>query len=231
MNILIEILIILTAALLGAILNRIRGGLRLPKSDKKFPLNKLWLAIAYGLFIGLCFSAEPYISWYRMAFVNGLAMWLGYQMFGWGSYIGALTVGAKPVPEVAFIDEVLDSMKITFNYPGKNTINILQKLKLVSKDLPYDTKQIILKLTDFSRAWGFMGLLFRGLIWSFLLGLPLNSIEIMLTGALMPICYLIPTLLEPYFNKKKETKWAWNWGEYIFGFWLVGSITFILSIL
>ena len=150
--------------------------------------------IFYPLFIGALICTNI------ETFICGaLAAYVGQQIVGWGSYIGSLTCGVKPSPECAMIDEIINELHITF-------------------------KGHKVYLTDYPRAWGFVGLMIRGLIWTFLIGLAMNNINVMLSGVLMPVAYTIPTILLLK-TKYNNTKTAWNIGEWIWGFILT---TFII---
>lgn len=111
----IDVLILTCFVIVGAFLNRVRGGLRIPGTDKRFPICKLWQPIAYGLFLGLYVRVEG-INQVWFGLMNGLTMYLGQQITGWGSYIGSLTGGAEPSPESPAIDE-LPIMQKSEPYP------------------------------------------------------------------------------------------------------------------
>lgn len=66
------------------------------------------------------------------------------------------------------------------------------------------------------RVWGFCGCSLRGLLSSFLLGLLAQSLIVGVSGLLVGVCYLIPTLLL-WYTKWHNTKAAWNIGEYLEG--------------
>ena len=66
------------------------------------------------------------------------------------------------------------------------------------------------------RVWGFCGCSLRGLLSSFLLGLLAQSLIVGVSGLLVGVCYLLPTLLL-WYTKWHNTKAAWNIGEYLEG--------------
>jgi len=163
----------------GAFLNRVRGGLF------DFGGNKLlfpfFLALTAGeLRTGICVFAAAYVG----------------QQFGWGTYIGALYGAAPKQPEVPQIDEIVNSIRITFK--GK-----------------------CVYLSEYPRWWGFAALGLRGLLWSFLVGLAVNSVPVMLCGLLMPVCYMLTGILDSILIKKGG-KTAWNIGEWLWGAVLTG---------
>lgn len=100
---------LIAISLVGAFLNRIRGGLRIPGTNIKFPLNKLWQPVFYGLSMGVfCWYWNLGINCYLFGFVNALCMYIGQQVFGWGNYVGELTNGAKSErDEAEMIDELI----------------------------------------------------------------------------------------------------------------------------
>lgn len=169
----------------GAFLNRVRGGLF------DIPCNKLFYPLFFGV---LCSYAG---GWNVSGFVSGfLACYVGQQIAGWGAYIGALTVGAKPAAECQMIDDIVNAAHISF-------------------------KGRCWYLKDYPRAWGFAALALRGLVWTFLIGLAFQSLAIMASGLLMPVCYLLPTLAL-WYTKHNADKTAWNIGEWLWGFVLTG---------
>lgn len=175
--------------LLGAFLNRIRGGLF------DIPLNKIYFPIYLSILAYFYYNLniEGLVSVF-------LAGYIGQQIIGWGAYIGSLTVGAKPSVENEMIDEIINALRITIDGRTYHVINA-------------------------PRVWGFCGLFLRGLVWTIPLGLAVNSLKVMLCGGLMPVCYLIPTIIL-YKTKYAKTKTAWNIGEYLWGACLTAFMIF-----
>lgn len=174
----------------GAFLNRVRGGLRIPKTNKRFPFCKIWQPIVYGFVMGyMLYKSELDIgvSYYMFGIFNGLSMYLGQQICGWGDYIGEATTGKRTDRKE---NELIDN---------------------------------IIKNIDSPRVYGYCGLALRGLLWTVLLGYPLYNIPLMLSGLLMPICYLIADLIKQS-NDTDQGKNSWNLGEWIFGGYLWGVI-------
>lgn len=119
-----------------------------------------------------------------------IAAYVG-QQFGWGTYIGAL-YGSRPTQaEVPQIDEIVNSVKFTFK--GKTVY-----------------------LSEYPRVWGFAALALRGLMWSFFIGLALQSVPVIVCGVLMPVCYALTGFLDRMVIKKGG-KTAWNLGEWLWG--------------
>lgn len=178
----------LLIALLCAFGFRVRGGLRLPKIDKKFPLNKWWFAVIFSV----CATYLKGWNW-NFFFVMLIASRLSTQLAGWGEYCGcALGVGKpnKIRKDFAEVDEFLD----TFEFKGW-------------------------KLIEHPYIFGITGLTIRGVFLTFIIGLALNSIPFMLSGAGMGIIYYLCGLFARKVLKKKD-KTGWNLSEWAFGFYL-----------
>lgn len=178
--------------ILFALFNRIRGGLRLP-NGKKLPLNKQWINLLFA-----CYGCL-YFSWTVENFIVGyLACWVSFSAFGWGLYISSLLDGGKLNPnlnqyrECELIDDLLYSLRVTFK--GKTVW-----------------------LYEYPRLFGFCGTTLTGLIITFLWGLYLGNLAVMLSGLAMGLCYWLGGLLEKLYALGKS---GWNWGEIIFGAYL-----------
>lgn len=81
----------------------------------------------------------------------------------------------------------------------------------------------LIKNISSPRVYGFCGLSLRGFLWTFLLGLPLYNIWLMLSGLLMGTAYLAATLI-CQLNGTATGKRPWNLGEWIWGGFLWLSI-------
>lgn len=197
-------------SIIDAFLWRVRGGLRMYK-DKKFPLNKLWFAIAFGIEAGL-------LKGWDWAFVitTMIATLFSYQSYGWGEYIGCLLCGSKPYDERSdcdLVDDIVDSLRITIN---------ARDIKIWKFTL--HIPQINWKLSDYPVAWGWLGLSLRGLLLTFFIGLALNSIWFMPTGFAMGTVYW----LGGRFNKLiDDGKYGWKWAEIFFGNYLALCLIFL----
>ena len=177
-------------SLLGALTFRIRGGLRIPHTDKKFPLNKWWFAVFVAL--ATCFLR----GWSVNTFVVMLiAARLSTQLYGCGEYISCVLGDSKPYPERSdcdLVDDIVDNLKVTFH---GHTV----------------------KLSDYPVAWGWLGLSLRGLILTFIIGLALNSIPYMLCGFAMGTVYWLAGKFNKLVD---DGKCGWKWAEIFFGGYL-----------
>lgn len=171
--------------LLGALTFRIRGGLRIPYTYKKFPLNKWWFAVFFAL--GAC---------YLKGWSSGLCLTCliaGYMctaISGWGSYIGALYSG-----------------KVSDDKDDLNITAFVQDV-IFSKFLKKDYKK-------YGKLYGFIALSLRGGLTTFLLGLALNSVPYMFVGLLQGTVYWLGgwTCRHIYDDGKNGWKISeWYWG-------------------
>lgn len=178
---------LIACILLSSLTFRIRGGLRVPFTDKKFPLNKYWFAVCYAI-LACCLT-----DWkLDFALTMAIACLVSTQVYGWGEAVGCLLCGSKPTPERGdcdLIDDILDCAKITIK--GK-----------------------VFMLTDFPKLWGWCWLSLRGLILTFIIGLALNSIPYMFCGLSMGIIYLFGGLFNKIID---DGKYGWKWSEWFFG--------------
>lgn len=176
---------------LGALLNRIRGGLRI--FGKKLPLNKIWFPLYIGALIAVATDGG------FKGFITGfLASYIGQQICGWGKAAGAATTGIINNPdekECEMIDDLLDNLKITIK---GHTIYVKESYPVL---------------------WALLWLALRGLVWTFLIGLSLQSVNYMLCGAAMGIIYCTTGYIcREFFHKMDKT--AWNISEWIYGGWM-----------
>lgn len=172
---------------ISSFLWRVRGGLRF--CGNKAPMNKIWYAIAFA-----CYGCL-YFSWTVENFTIGyLACWSSYQLYGWGLYIGRLLAGGPLKPnlvqyrECELIDDLLYPLHITLK----------------------GTKYY---LYQYPRLFGFLGTTLTGLIITFLWGLFLGNLTVMLSGLAMGGCYWLGGQIEKLYPLGKS---GWNWGEWIF---------------
>ena len=158
--------------------------------DKKYPLNKLWFAVAYGIEAGLLKGWD-----WSLVITTMIATYVSYQAYGWGEAVGCLLCSSKPYPERSdcdLIDDILDTAKITIK--GKT-----------------------IKLVDYPVLWGWCWLSLRGLILSFIIGLALNSIPFMLCGLAMGTVYWLGGQFNKLID---DGKCGWKWAEWFFGAYL-----------
>ena len=177
---------ILVLTLISSFLWRVRGGLRF--WGKKVPVNKIWYATFFGI---VCYRfIEPSLEVFLIGFLD---CYVSYQLYGWGLYLGRLLLGGTLDPEkdreCELIDDLLYSVKIKV---GESEIS----------------------LTQYPRLFGFLGMSLTGLIITFLWGLSLNNMALILSGCGMGVCYYLGSLLNKLFSDDKA---GWNWGEWIFG--------------
>lgn len=200
-NIILSILIIALSSLLW----RIRGGLEI--KEKKLPLNKIWYAIAFGLY-GCLFYSFNLENW----LVGFIDCYISYQLYGWGLYVGRLVEGGTINPEkdseCEIIDDLLYSIKVTFSENSAIVWNWFFGW------LGWKVTPRTYHLYEFPRLFGFLGTSLTGLIITFLWGLYLNSFWFMLAGLGMGLCYWIGSIIE---KKIPFGKGGWNWGEWLFG--------------
>ena len=180
--------LIITA--LDSLFWRIRGGLRIPFTDKKFPLNKIWFALFYAW--AFCYLTEW--SWNVWA-VCAIAIFSSYQCAGWGEAVACVLGGGKVSDrsDCPMIDDIVDNAKIT--YKGK-----------------------VYKLTDYPVLFGWVWLSLRGLLSSFIMGLAFQNIPYMLTGLLMGTVYWIGGRIGKIIPDGKNG-WSWSeylWGGVLY---------------
>ena len=179
----------LLISLIDSFLWRVRGGWRIPYTDKKVPLNKIWFAVAFGIEAGLLKGWD-----WALVITTMIATLVAYQVYGWGEYIGCLLCGSKPSErsDCDLVDSIVDSLKITF-------------------------KGHTVKLTDYPVAFGWVGLSLRGLLLTFFIGLALNSICYMPCGLAMGTVYWLGGQFNKLVDDGKDGwKWAeWFFGAYL----------------
>lgn len=189
---------------LSALLWRIRGGLW----KKYIPMNKIWYAVFFA-----CYSCF-YFSWGLENFIIGFTdSFTSYQLYGWGLYIGSLLTGVYALnpavdKECELIDDLLYSIKITFSQTSAAVFNWFFGW------LGWRVEAKTYHLYEFPKAFGFLGTTLTGFIITFLWGLFLGSLPVMLSGLGMGVCYWIGGKLEKLYPLGKN---GWNWGEIVFG--------------
>lgn len=188
-------------SIINGIANRIRGGLDIPFTNKNFPLNKWWFAVAFTL--SACYLKG--FSW-NFFFVMLIASRLATQLCGWGEYKGCCLGAGKPDPkrhDMFEVDEFLDN----FGWEAHDI-----KIWKWTIHIP------AFKLIDYPILYGWLGLSIRGLYWTFIIGLALQSIPFMCCGlAWGTICYLCGLFSRKVYPLEKC---GWNVDEIIFGMYL-----------
>lgn len=203
--------------ILSALLWRIRGGLRI--KGKKLPANKIWYSVFFAIFG--CF----YFGWCFENFLIGFVdCYTSYQLYGWGLYIGSLLTGVYALnpavdKECELIDELLYSIKVTFGQASAAVFNWFFGW------LGWRVEAKTYHLYQYPKLFGFLGTTLTGLIITFLWGLFLGSLPVMLSGLGMGVCYWIGGKLENFYALGKC---GWNWGEWIFGAYLGAVLALVL---
>ena len=181
----------------SALLWRIRGGLKV--KGKKLPANKVWFALFYAVYGCL------YYEWSASVFIVAFAAcYVSYQLYGWGAYIGGLMHGTSFNRDVDAECELIDDLL----YPCRITL-----------------KGKVYWLKDYGRLFGFVGTSLTGLIISFLWGLHLNNLFVMVSGLGMGVCYYLGYLLNKIFPEQKA---GWGYGEWIDGFFKGAVLAMVL---
>lgn len=187
---------------------RVRGGL-FERQWKRLPLNKYWFAAIFST----CASClRGFFEW-NYFLVVFIAARLSTQLAGWGEFVGCAIGAAKPQPErsdFAEADEFVDTFEIM-----ERDIKIWKW----TIHIPH------FKLTDYPQLFGVVGLTFRGVYLSFIIGLALQSMPYMVWGLPMGVIYWFAGWL--YRKGLDDGKNGWNIGEWLFGFYLgVGLVLF-----
>lgn len=81
-------------SLISGLTFRIRGGLRIPFTDKKFPLNKLWFAAWFATLA--CILTGWNLKFWLVMFI---ASRMSTQIAGWGEACGCALGISKPNPD------------------------------------------------------------------------------------------------------------------------------------
>ena len=183
-----QILFSLLIVALSSFLWRVRGGLDIWKGGN-VPMNKIWYAVGFAIYAGLYFGflAENLI----IAFIT---CYTSYQLYGWGFYVGALVSdGCVIDPDKDRECELID--------------DLIMPLHITLKGQKY-------YLYQYPKLFGFVGVCLTGLIITFLWGLFLANLTVILSGLGMGLCYWLGDLLDKLIPDNKS---GWNWGEWIFG--------------
>jgi len=181
---------------------RIRGGLRMPGTDKKFTLNKWWFGV--GLAFCACWLTGKW-SW-QYAVILTIAGYYSTAQAGWGEAVGIILRWAGPLnpdrQDMPQVDEFLENFEIK-----EREIKIGKYLIL---HIPH------YKLIDHPRTFAVCFLIARGFFISFIIGLALPSISYLPVGIMMPVWYYLAGL---YSRKVKQLeKNGWSAAEaYLFG--------------
>lgn len=182
---------IIVLSIIGAIVNRFRGGGLLNIKYRTLPFLAVFLTCA--LYVNLQTHPENMQEAIIATVLATIAMWAG-EAAGWGRYIGALGGWErKPLMEFAPVDFVIRPIRPWLVRP-----------QFVS------TQQIIQL-----RLWGFCGLTLRGAYWGALLGVVMLNPCMVVAGATMGVCYAVCI----WFAKKltNDKGKGWEYAEFVFG--------------
>lgn len=173
---------------MSSFLWQVRGGLDIWKGEN-VPLNKIWYAVAFAVYVGFCFGFLI-----ENLFIAFAACYISYQLYGWGKYIGALVFGTldQQEKECELVDNLLDNCRITF-------------------------KEQAVYLRDYPKLYGFIGTSLTGFIITFLWGLFLADLGVIFSGVCMGGCYYFGTLLcKLKDDGKSGWNWGeWIFGAYL----------------
>lgn len=196
---------------LSALTFRIRGGLRIPFTDKKFPLNKTFFATWVAIL--MCMIQGWNLARFSTAWIAGK---LCTNISGWGSYIGAIISG-----KVSEDDK--DDMNITY-FVQEKLFPWLNKarewclnhkgFKWIGKRLPEGSYK------ENGKLYGVITLSLRGGLTTFILGLCANSVPYMFVGLLQGLVYLFGNWTSKHIWDDNKGGWKiseWYWGA-VLGF-------------
>lgn len=96
-------------SLINGLTFRIRGGLKIPYTDKKFPLNKWWFAIYFA-----CLVCTLKGWTLNLLLIMIIATRISTQIAGWGEYKACCLGVGKPNPkrkDFSELDEFLDNFE------------------------------------------------------------------------------------------------------------------------
>lgn len=155
------------------------------------PTNKIWFA----LFVSFVACIKQ--KWQVEFFANvAVATFVAHQLNSWGVYIGRLLQGGTVDPEKDRENPIVDELILPLHITIKG-----QKFYLY----------------QFPKWYGFAGTTITGLMITYLMGLALGSFWFGFAGAGMGLCYWLGSIID---RLKPDGKGGWNWGEWIFGFYL-----------
>lgn len=206
-------------SLLGGLTFRIRGGLRIPFTDKKFPLNKWWFAVYFA-----CLACTLKGWHWDLLITCILAGYMCTAFSGWGSYIGALYTGKiseNDKDDLNITDFVQNDLFPTFDKIHNWCLNS-KYFKWAAKFFPAGGYE------QHGKLYGFWCLTFRGGLTTFILGLAVNSILYCCVGLLQGIIYWFGgwTCRNIYDDGKN----GWKISEWYWGFVLGLMLCLILQI-
>jgi len=190
-------LTLISAAIFGALINRLRGGGVFKEDNPSFGTQKrrLVYASAMALFYGCQAGSDAYQM--GVVFVVAFVTLLN----GWGRPIGALGGWEnKPLMEFLPLDFITDK-----------TLGALRLMPVHVRegDIFRHTSTFRLRL------WGFVWLTYWGLCTGGLLSLVIGNLAPLLSFGLMGVCYLLTFEATRLVGKRAELGWPAS--EYVFG--------------
>lgn len=182
---------------------RVRGGFG-EKWDWKFPLCKWWFCIGWTACSIYLMPTTDWSSWLFWEKIISIALGarLSTQFCGWGEAIGCALDTRKPDPHEY---NELDFDEFCDNFTWKEH-------KILWWTIPAG------KLIDHAVAFGIVWLTLRGVLLSYLMASPMNSIGLMLWGAPMGVIYWFAGWL--YRHGLDDGKSGWRTAEWLYGAWL-----------
>lgn len=201
------------STLLSSLTFRIRGGLRIPGTDKKFPLCKWWFAVfvTVMMYILRGFDIGSLIT----AFIAGK---MCTSISGWGTYIGALLTGhiSKDDKDDLNITDFVQNTLFKYFNSVYSWCESHKYFKWICKLIKFMEGSY----EDHPRAYGFFTLSLRGGLTTYILGLAFNSPLFMFVGLLQGLVYYLGGLTCRHVYNDGKCGWKiseWYWGA-VLGF-------------
>ena len=202
--------------IISGLMFRIRGGLRIPGTDKKFPLNKLWFAAWFACMA--CILKGWSLKFWIVTFIASRVATL---IAGWGEGVGCALGLSKPDPKRT---DYLDFDEFCDNFGIDRTFEIKERTIKIWKwtiHIPHIVKKIKWRLIDHPQLFGVVWLTLRGILLTFLIGLATNSVFYMAWGAPMGVIYWLSGWFAR--NVKDDGKGGWYYAEFLYGSYLAAG--------
>ncbi len=209
-------LLMILDCLASGLFFRIRGGLRIPFTDKKFPLCKWYFATWFACFACIL-KGWTLNRWAVMFVASRMATWI----CGWGEGVGCALGLSKPDKDRL---DYLDFDEFCDNFGIDLTIEIKERTIKIWKwtiHIPHIVKKIKWRLIDHPQLFGVVWLTLRGLLLTFLIGLATNSVFYMVWGAPMGVIYWLSGWFAR--NVKNDGKGGWYYAEFLYGSYLAAG--------
>lgn len=182
---------------------RVRGGFG-EKWGWRLPLCKWWFCIGWTLCSIYLMPTTDWSSWlfWQKIITIAIGARLSTAFCGWGEGVGCALDTRKPDPHEM---NELDFDEFCDNFAWKD-------IKIWKWKIPAG------KLVEHPVAWGITWLTLRGVLLSYLMASPMNSIGLMLWGAPMGVIYWFAGWL--YRHGLDDGKSGWQTAEWLYGGWL-----------